>query len=232
MNKIINGFKDIVKGSYGLFIYLFIQIGTGFVFANQLKNGSYTLINIILIGSELITVGLLILINWKRLKDDFVDFDKNYKQYLKIGIKAWIIGLIVMMVSNTIINGFIFSDVANNEAINRAVINYYPLYSVIAMIFVGPFIEELTFRCGFKDHIKNKKLYYFLTVFIFAGAHVINGITTQLALLYFIPYGALAVAFSYTLDKTDNIFTTTIIHTLHNTISILILVAGMMFGAI
>ena len=78
----------------------------------------------------------------------------------------------------------------------------------------------------------SKKLYYFLTVLIFAGAHVINGITTPLELLYFIPYGALAVAFSYTLDKTDNIFTTTLIHTMHNTISILILVAGMIMGAI
>ena len=232
MNKVLNGFIDLIKGSYGLFIYLFIQIGTGFVFANQLKTGSYTLINIILIGSELLTVALLVLINWKRLKKDFIDFDKNYKSYLKIGIKAWVIGILVMIISNTIINGFIFNDVANNEAIDRAVINYYPLYSVIAMIFIGPFIEELTFRCGYKDHIKNKKLYYILTVLIFAGAHVINGITTPLELLYFIPYGALAVAFSYTLDKTDNIFTTTLIHTMHNTISILILVAGMLMGAI
>jgi membrane protease YdiL (CAAX protease family) len=232
MNKIINGFKDVIKGSYGLFIYLFIQIGTGLVFANQLKSGSYNLVNVILIGSEILTAVLLIILNWKRLKKDFIDFDHNYKKYLAIGFKAWIIGIMVMIISNAIINGYIFSDVANNEAIDRAVINYYPLYSVIAMIFIGPFIEELTFRCGYKDHIKNKKLYYILTVLIFAGAHVINGITTPLELLYLIPYGALAVAFSYTLDKTDNIFTTTIIHTFHNTLSILILIAGMMFGAI
>ena len=45
----IQAFKDVIKGSYGLFIYLFIQIGTGLVFANQLKGGSYTFINIILI---------------------------------------------------------------------------------------------------------------------------------------------------------------------------------------
>ena len=62
--------------------------------------------------------------------------------------------------------------------------------------------------------------------------HVINGITTPLALLYFIPYGALAFAFSYTLDKTNNIFTTTIIHTLHNTISILILTISILLGGI
>ena len=232
MNKVLNGFIDLIKGSYGLFIYLFIQLGTGYVFANQLKGTSYISVNLILIGSELLTLVLLVLINWERLKRDFIDFDKNYKSYLKIGIKAWVIGILVMIISNTIINGFIFNDVANNEAIDRAVINYYPLYSVIAMIFIGPFIEELTFRCGYKDHIKNKKLYYILTVLIFAGAHVINGITTPLELLYFIPYGALAVAFSYTLDKTDNIFTTTLIHTMHNTISILILVAGMIMGAI
>ena len=60
MNKVLNGFIDLIKGSYGLFIYLFIQLGTGYVFANQLKGTSYISVNLILIGSELLTLVLLV----------------------------------------------------------------------------------------------------------------------------------------------------------------------------
>jgi membrane protease YdiL (CAAX protease family) len=224
MNKVVKEIKEVFKGSYGLFIYLLIQLGGGLLFRNYINSNNYYLVNFIIISIEIITLILLMLLNKDRIKKDFIDFDKNYKKYLEIGFIAWLIGLIIMIVSNGLINGFILKDIAVNEAIDRSVLNTYPLYSIIAMILFGPFIEELTFRCGYKDNITNKALYYIVTILLFSGFHVLNGITNPLALLYFIPYGALAFAFSYTFDKTDNIFTTTIIHTLHNTISILILI--------
>ena len=60
--------------------------------------------------------------------------------------------------------------------------------------------------------------------------HVLNGITSPYELLFYIPYGALALAFSYILDKTNNIFTTTIIHTFHNTLAIVLLSLSAMMG--
>ena len=232
MNKALKIFASILKGSYGFFILIGIQLLTGILFRNILTSNNYLLINIILISSEILTTVLLVLLNKKRLKHDFKDFDINYKKYLKFGFYIWFIGLIIMILSNALINTFFLKDIATNEAIDRSILNYYPIYSVIAMILVGPFNEELAFRCGYKDSIKNKYLYYIITVLLFTSMHVINGITTPLALLYFIPYGALAFAFSYTLDKTNNIFTTTIIHTLHNTISILILTISILLGGI
>ena len=46
------------------------------------------------------------------------------------------------------------------------------------MIITGPFIEEITFRLGFKKYINNKKLYYILASFIFAFVHVKSAIST------------------------------------------------------
>lgn len=225
-----NNIKEFLKAFSGLFIYFVVQLGSSMLFANITENGSYLTINLVVIGTEIVTLLCLIFINHKRLKRDFCDFDKNWQKYLSLGVKVWLIGLLVMVVSNTIINTYFINEIASNEEANRNVLNYYPLYSTIAMIFIGPFIEELAFRCGFKDHIKNKKLYYFLTVMIFAGVHVLNGISSPIGLLYFIPYGGLAMALSYIYDKTDNIFTTTVIHTLHNGLTILILIGQMMLG--
>ena len=225
-----NKIKEFIKSFYGLIIYFVIQMGSSLLFTEQIKNGSYLLVNIIIIGTEFLTLFLLIYINRKRLKNDFKDFDHNYKKYLSFGIKVWIIGILGMAISNTIINTYFINTIASNEEADRAILNYYPLYSTIAMIFIGPFIEELAFRCGFKDHIKNKTLYYIITVGIFASVHVLNGMTSLIELLYFIPYGILAFALSYIYDKTDNIYTTTIIHTLHNALTIFILISQMMLG--
>ena len=97
-----------------------------------------------------------------------------------------------------------------------------PFYSVIAMIITGPLIEEIVFRLSFKENIKNKYLYYFLTVSIFAGIHVLNGISSPLDLLYIFPYGSMAISLSYILDKTDNIFASSVVHACHNALSIIL----------
>ena len=98
------------------------------------------------------------------------------------------------------------------------------------MILFGPFIEELVFRLPFKEKIKNKYLFYFITILLFAGVHVFNGLSSVTELVFFIPYGALSASFAYILDKTDNIFSTIIIHTLHNTFSIVVILLLSLIG--
>ena len=135
-----------------------------------------------------------------------------------------------MILANNIINNYFISTQAANEAMNEIILIKYPFYSVVGMILIGPFIEELAFRLGFKKYIKNRYLYYILTVLLFAGIHTLNGISSPIELIFFIPYGAMACSFAYTLDKTNNIFSTVVMHTLHNTFTIVIILIGMMLG--
>ena len=95
---------------------------------------------------------------------------------------------------------------------------------------IYPFIEEVAFRLGFKEYINNKYIYFILATLIFAFVHVINGLNNPIELVYIIPYGSLSFAFTYMLYKYDNIFVSTIIHTLHNTISILLIVSISLLG--
>ena len=192
--KIINYFKAFL----GLIIFFSIQLITSIIILkNNISN-----ITIAYILMEIITLGLLIIVYFKRIKKDFIDFDNNYQKYLKIAFKAYFIGLFVMLISNLIINRFIIVDnIAYNEEVDRLIMFKYPLFSVIGMILTGPFIEEISFRLGFKEYIKNKYVFYILSTLIFAGVHVLNGYSNPLELLYFIPYGSLSFTFTYILDN-------------------------------
>lgn len=218
MNKLIN----LGKSFYGFIIYIAIAYIFSFIIKN-INISNNTLYVTLLILSEITTLALLLFVFRKKIKKDFKDFDKNYKKYLALGFKIWLIGLIVMIISNSIIHYLITNSIPYNQELNIIAIKKLPLYSVISAVMVGPLIEEITFRLSFKENLTNKKLYYILSVVLFAGIHTINGITSPLELLYFIPYGSLALAFSYILDKTDNVFTTTVIHSLHNALSIILI---------
>ena len=222
MNKLLNNIVILAKSFYGLIIYFSVSFIFNYIY-KYLPQLDELYLNIYLISHEVITVGLLIFIFRKRLKRDFIDFDKNYKKYLSLGIKVWLVGIVAMLISNNIIYHLITNNIAYNQSANMLIINRFPLYSLISMIVVGPVVEEMVFRLGFKNGLKSRKLYYVLSVLIFTSLHALNGITSPLELLYFIPYGSLAIAFSYILDKTDNIFTTTVIHTMHNALTIVLI---------
>lgn len=217
------------KGLLGIFLFFAIQIGFQIVFYDILVQKNFLVNNILLLIMEFVLMSILILMNRKKLKNDYADFNENHKKYLKYGFKLWFIGLIIMMISNGIIAGMT-KGLASNEEANRQLMLQYPIYMVISTMMLAPFIEELTFRGNFKDAFKNKKVFILFTAFVFASVHVLNGITSPLELLYYIPYGALSIAFGKIYMETDNIYTTMVIHSVHNSLSIILLVIAYLAG--
>lgn len=217
------------KGLLGIFLFFAIQIGFQIVFYDIFVQKNFLVNNILLLIMEFVLMSILILMNRKKLKNDYADFNENHKKYLKYGFKLWFIGLIIMMISNVIIAGMT-KGLASNEEANRQLMLQYPIYMVISTMMLAPFIEELTFRGNFKDAFKNKKVFILFTAFVFASVHVLNGITSPLELLYYIPYGALSIAFGKIYMETDNIYTTMVIHSVHNSLSIILLVIAYLAG--
>lgn len=217
------------KGLLGIFLFFAIQIGFQIVFYDILVQKNFLVNNILLLIMEFVLMSILILMNRKKLKNDYADFNENHKKYLKYGFKLWFIGLIIMMISNVIIAGMT-KGLASNEEANRQLMLQYPIYMVISTMMFAPFNEELTFRGNFKDAFKNKKVFILFTAFVFASVHVLNGITSPLELLYYIPYGALSIAFGKIYMETDNIYTTMVIHSVHNSLSIILLVIAYLAG--
>lgn len=211
------------KGLLGLFLFYFIQIGFQLLFMNILLKKNIIVNNILFLIMELLLVTVCALMNYKTLKNDYAKFNQNYKKYLKLGFKYWLIGLGIMAFSNVIIAS-ITGGLASNETSVRESLFEYPVYMILSTNILAPFVEELTFRGNFKEAFQKDYQFVIFTALLFSGVHVLNGISSPLELLYFIPYGALATSFGLTYVKTNNIYTTMVLHAFHNTLSIILMV--------
>ncbi len=172
--------------------------------------------------STVILFFILFIIYRKDLKKDFKDFIKNKDDYLDIGIRYWIIGLIIMFICNYILNFVLKAGGAANEKTVQTLIKSFPLIMIIDAGILAPFNEEIVFRKSIKDAVNNKWIFYILTFILFGGAHVIKSSNTILDYLFIIPYGALGVAFAAAYYKTKNVFTTISMHMMHNLILIIL----------
>ncbi len=227
--------------SYILFgIFLIIAYTTiipifYFSFFQNIDQNNFWAINLINLSKDLLIALLLIWIFRKSLKKEIISFWKNKKELIKIGFASWGKGILLMVISNILVIS-ITGEIAGNEEQNREIMQLLPLYAIIAMCFIGPFIEELVFRKSFKKAFKNKTAFILFTSLLFASLHVINGFDGNFTLtnilnnwqqlLYLIPYSSLAIFFADAYYKTDNIFTSTFAHCLHNTFSICIILLG------
>ena len=187
--------------------------------------------NIFLSLVEITTFIVLFYIFRKTIIEDFKVFKKEYKKKLDTGFKYYFLGFFIMVVSNLII-AFIFKGIATNEAANREYLKDFPFFSMIAMVIVGPSIEEIVFRLGFRKAFKSCIPYVLFSALFFGGLHVYSAfqgmnmseiIKNWYQFLYIVPYSALGFAFAKAYYETDNILTTMTVHTLHNAFTILLI---------
>lgn len=172
--------------------------------------------------SSIVVVLILIAIYWKELKKDFSSYRKNIMENLDIGIKYWMSGLAIMMISNLIITFVFKAGGANNEELVQNMIHSLPWLMVIDAGILAPFNEEMVFRKTLKDIFNQKWIFVICSFLLFGGAHVINNATNILDYLYIIPYGALGGAFALAVYKSDNIFTSISMHMFHNLVLVLL----------
>ena len=104
----------------------------------------------------------------------------------------------------------------NEEGVQQ-LIHSSKFLSIIAVGILAPIIEELTFRKAFREVFTNKTLFVLASGLIFGGLHVILSLNSLWDLFYIIPYSSLGIAFGYMYQKTDNIYTSIIMHIFHNT---------------
>ena len=208
----------------GLFYTLPIIFSS--IIAKYILNSSNAIKDIALFVIDLLVVAVLVICNFDLLKNDFKKFKKDYKKCLDEGFKYYVLGLVLMVISNLIIINLNGGNIANNEELNRSVISLYPLYAISSIALFGPIMEEITFRGGFKQAIRNIVFYTVFTGILFGSAHIIGNVYAFSDVLFIIPYCILGLAFSYICYKTDNIFTSISIHMIHNLFSLLIIFIG------
>ena len=163
---------------------------------------------------ELSYIILLIILYRKELIKDLKDFRENYKKYISNYIIIYLLGIILMSVTNIILSKITNQDLSSNEIIVRDYIQKFPLYMIFSSVIYAPFVEEIIFRKSIKNIIKNKYIFIILSGLIFGLLHISKLNINEI--LYSIPYIIMGIDFAYIYYKTDNIFTTMTFHLCHN----------------
>lgn len=172
--------------------------------------------------SNVILLLILFLIFRKDIIKEWKKFKNNLLENIDIGIKYWLVGLAIMMVSNIIINiGMNLGQATNEQAVQK-MISAIPWLMFINAGIIAPCVEELVFRKSFRKAFPNKWIYILMSALIFGSLHVLPSMTSPLELLYIIPYGSLGGAFAYIYQKTETIFTPIAMHMFHNSILVLL----------
>ena len=153
------------------------------------------------------------------LRKEFKKFREDPWEKINIGLGYWAIGIIIMIVSNLVINRIVGGGASNEEAV-QSMIKSLPLVMLINAGFIAPFSEEMVFRKAFRDVFKKRWLFAICSGFIFGLLHCLGG--PLIEYLYIIPYGVLGFSFALAYDKTDTVFTPLFLHTFHNTALILV----------
>lgn len=212
-----------------LILYFFsslFQLIPIIIFSIDIKNLSNMESLLLSIFSNLILTIILCSIYFKELKNSFKDLFKNLNSIIDCGVKYWLIGLLGMITSNLVINLFIKQAIAGNEQSVQQIITSTGILSIIAIGILAPIIEELAFRKAIRDLFKSDKLYILMSGLIFGALHVIFSLNSFWDLFYIIPYSSLGIAFGYMYVKTNNIYTSIIMHIFHNTVLTLFSVLG------
>ena len=181
------------KALINILIYILFPSIIPLFFTNNINSKEY----IIYLFISYIFVAIYFTIIYK--EELLNNIKKLNKKNILTTLIYFIIGFLLMMLSNYIINYIIIPNgISNNEQSNRdLLLNNKLLYGLLLSLII-PYIEEIVFRLNIKKSIKNNTIFIILSSTIFSLLHIISS-TKLIELLYFIPYFILGLTFKLSL---------------------------------
>ena len=208
----------IVKGASTIFLYFFISLFKYLPFRLlniDVNAVSGKALNIYSLSIELFMIAIIYLIFEKEIKLAIKNIKENHEKYFSDNFKVYLIGVLVMVISNVLIN-YLGGGLSDNESTIRDEFQKFPIYTYIAAVVFAPILEESIFRLSFKALIQNKYIYIIISGLIFGGLHLIGMKLNYLFPIYLISYCCCGWAFAYMMSKTNNILVSTGFHLMHN----------------
>jgi membrane protease YdiL (CAAX protease family) len=226
MNKKINNFLFfialfILYAIYSSVIILLLQkIGINITKFNEHTKNLY----LIVIDASLMFITYLL---YRRENNsDLGKYGRNFRKFFLIGLKWWVIGVVLMIASNLIIHVLYPAANATNEDAVQSMLKEAPIYTAFTACIFAPFMEEMMFRKSLQKVFKSNTLFILASGLLFGLAHTMVSTSTQ-DMVYIIPYALFGCIFAYTYVKTNDIFVPMTFHIIHNTILIVISLISM-----
>ena len=214
----------ILKGIIVMLLFFnsnYIKLFFAAILNIKIKNISNLNYLILTILSDIVLSFIFYLIYRKELKKDFNTFKNNFNKCFDSGLKYWLIGLSIMVIANILIAMFTPLSNSTNEKSVQSLIPTNPALMFIAAGIFAPIIEEITFRKTFQTIFKNKWTFALISFLVFGYIHVMNS-NNPLELLYIVPYGSLGLVFALTDYETNTVFTSIMMHMIHNSMLIIL----------
>ena len=159
---------------------------------------------------------ILLTMYFDELKKDFKNLKGKFNAFSDVAVKCWLIGLIIMIITNTIIGKLTPAQTVNEDSV-QDIIHSTSYMSLLTIGILAPIIEEIVFRKSFRDIFSKSWLFILASGLIFGALHVVIDFNSLWDFLYIIPYSSLGIAFAIAYVKTDNIYTSIFMHMFHNT---------------
>ena len=214
----------ILKGIIVMLLFFnsnYIKLFFATILNIKIKNISNLNYLILTILSDIVLSFIFYLIYRKELKKDFNTFKNNFNKCFDSGLKYWLIGLSIMVIANILIAMFTPLSNSTNEKSVQSLIPTSPALMFMAAGIFAPIIEEITFRKTFQTIFKNKWTFALISFLVFGYIHVMNS-NNPLELLYIVPYGSLGLVFALTDYETNTVFTSIMMHMIHNSMLIIL----------
>lgn len=168
---------------------------------------------------EIIIFGVAIWAFFERYKRDYKYLKKSFKVYLKSSFKYW--GLMYLCVLGVAIIQILLG--VEEQSANQTTLETLPLWYLIpSAIIFAPVVEEALFRGVLRRFIKNDIIFIIVSGISFGLLHtLLSEETLYMAIIQSLNYVTMGMVLAYSYTKTNNIFTSMMIHAIQNTIGVL-----------
>ncbi len=170
--------------------------------------------------STAVTILILYSMFRNKIKKDIINFKDDFKNNLPhiIVVPAILIGLEII-VSLILSKLGIYSS---NQLAGEDILKNSNFLIIFYTAILAPVFEEMVFRLPYHYSTSNKVLTYIVYSVVFALTHIMT-VDNLLSLIYIIPYLLLSFGIGYNFYKTDNIFMSTLVHIINNSIAVMLI---------
>ena len=213
-----NRWKYLFKGLITIFLYFFISYirNIPFILLNiNLEDISKSAYQLYLVMIDVFKLLIMYFIYEKEFNLAIDDIKVNHLKYFRDNFKYYIIGILIMLGSNILIN-LLGGGMAVNEQAVRSDLFTYPLSTYISAVLLAPIIEETVFRLSFNSMFLNKYVYVLVSGLLFGYLHIKSMPLSLLTPIYLLSYASSGFAFAYINKRTNNILVSTGLHFMHN----------------
>ena len=164
-------YKQVMIFLFGIIALNIISELLGLLLAPHFEEKSVTLLLIVNAIRYSTVAGLIAVTlthSYHKLKDSFI----KILPYVA-GVCAAILLIGVNMAFNAIVSLFYTTSVNENQALANSLVITYPFLSILLLGFIGPAVEEFTYRVGLFSFLSriHRAVAYAVTIVIFAFIH-------------------------------------------------------------